>query len=119
MVIAAEDAVFSTPEMHHGIPPTLVMTALADVHRKALADLIYRGEPIDAATALSVGLVSQVAPMGGLEAACTALEGHLSSYDLHAIRVVKGFLGKPGHLDPESLSELADYTLATAFSRPR
>jgi hypothetical protein len=38
---------------------------------------------------------------------------------VNAIRYIKGFAGKPGHLDPATLSELAGYTLATAFTRPR
>jgi len=43
----------------------------------------------------------------------------LRGYDGPAIRLVKQFLGKPGLLDPESLSELAGYSLATAFTRLR
>lgn len=119
MVIAADSAMFSTPEMKVGIAPTLVMTALADVHRKALAHLIYSGQPITADTALAVGLVSQVVPAASLDATVAQLCEQLRAYDVHAIQIIKQFLGKPGHTAPETLSDLADFMLATAFTRPK
>ena len=119
LVLAADTATFSTPEMLHGIAPTLVMTALQDVHRKALADLIYWGEPIDAQTALAVGMVSRVVPEQDLDTSLDKLKQRLLSYDVNAIQVIKNFLGKPGHMSADTLSDLADFTLATAFTRPR
>ncbi|MEM7406796.1 MAG: enoyl-CoA hydratase/isomerase family protein [Pseudomonadota bacterium] len=119
IVLATETATFSTPEMLHGIAPTLVMTALQDVHRKALADLIYWGEPVTAETALAIGLVSRVVPDDELDAAVDAYCERLEHYDTNAISVIKGFLGQPGHMHPDQLSDLADFTLATAFTRPR
>jgi enoyl-CoA hydratase len=119
LVLAADSARFSTPEMLHGIAPTLVMTALQDVHRKALADLIYWGEPIDAQTALAIGIVSRIVTADTLDDALDALKARLQSYDINAIQVIKGFLGKPGHMSADALSDLADFTLATAFTRPQ
>ena len=119
MVIAADSAIFSTPEMKVGIAPTLVMTALQDVHRKALAHLIFSGTPISAETALAVGLVSTVVPETSLEESAEQLCEQLRGYDVHAIQVIKQFLGKPGNTAPETLSDLADYMLATAFTRPK
>ena len=102
IALAAGDAQFALPEMDKGIPPTLVMCALADVN---------------AATALSTGIVSRVVPVGELDAALDALLESLRGYDTAQIRFIKGFAGKPGHVDPETLSDLAGYTLATAFTR--
>lgn len=119
MVLAADSATFSTPEMKVGIAPTLVMTALQDVHRKALAHLIFSGETITADTALAVGLASTVIPQASLEASAEQLCQQLRAYDVHAIHVIKQFLGKPGNTAPETLSDLADYMLATAFTRPK
>jgi enoyl-CoA hydratase/carnithine racemase len=119
VALADADARFALPEMDKGIPPTLVMCALADVSRKALVEMVYSCEAMDASTALAIGLVSRVAPAGGLDAALEALLARLRGYDVAQVRTVKGFAGKPGHVDPATLSDLAGYTLATAFTRPR
>jgi enoyl-CoA hydratase len=119
VVIAADDAGFALPEMGKGIPPTLVMCALADVHRKALVEMVYSCREVDAATALAVGIASRVVPADALDGALDDFLDALAGYDEHAVRYIKGFAGKPGHLDPETLSQLAGYTLATAFTRPR
>ena len=118
IALAAGDAQFALPEMDKGIPPTLVMCALADVNRKTLVDMVYSCGNVDAATALSTGIVSRVVPAGELDAALDTLLESLRGYDTAQIRFIKGFAGKPGHVDPETLSDLAGYTLATAFTRP-
>ena len=118
MALAADTAQFALPEMDKGIPPTLVMCALADVNRKTLVDMVYSCESVTAATALSAGIVGRVVPADALDAALDALLERLEGYDAAQIRFIKGFAGKPGHVDPETLSDLAGYTLATALSRP-
>lgn len=118
IAIAADDAQFALPEMDKGIPPTLVMCALADVNRKTLVDMVYSCARVDAAAAHSVGIVSRLAPAGELESALDALLDRLRQYDTAQVRFIKDFAGKPGHVDPDTLSELAGYTLATAFTRP-
>ena len=119
IALAADDAQFALPEMAKGIPPTLVMCALADVNRKTLLDMVYSCERVDAATALSAGIVSRLAPAGELEAVVDALLDRLQGYDAAQIRFIKGFAGRLGHVDPETLADLAGYTLANAFTRPR
>jgi enoyl-CoA hydratase len=119
LVIASDDASFALPEMAKGIPPTLVMCALADVNRKALVDMVYSCRELDAVTAQAVGIASRVVPAAALDDTVDELLASLAGYDLHAIRYIKGFSGKPGHLDPQSLSDLAGYTLDTAYTRPR
>lgn len=119
IAICEETSTFALPEMKSGIPPTLVISALARVARKAVADLVYSCRTVDAEYAHRVGLVSQVVAPGDMEAAVTELLSALRGYDSTAINIVKGFLDKPALLDPDSLSDLAGYTLATAFTRPR
>ena len=119
VVIAGDDARFALPEMARGIPPTLVMSALADVHRKTVVDMVYSCRELDAAGAVAAGIASRAVPAGELDAALAGFLASLDEYDEPAIRYVKGFAGKPGHLDPDTLSDLAGYTLATAFTRPR
>jgi len=119
LAYAADTAVFSTPEMKHGIAPTLVISALAQVNRKAYADMVLSADIVDADYALATGLISRIVDESELDESVDALIAKLDSYDRHAIRVIKGFLGKPGSMDADSLSDFADYTLSTAFTRPR
>ena len=119
VALAADDSQFALPEMDKGIPPTLVMSALADVNRKTLVDMVYSCATVDAAAALAAGIVSRCAPAAGLDAVLDELLERLRGYDAAQVRFIKGFAGKPGHVDPDTLSDLAGYTLATAMSRPR
>ena len=117
MVLASDDAQFALPEMAKGIPPTLVMTALRDVHRKTLLEMVYSCRAIDAASAHAAGLVSRVVPAAQLTDALTSLKACLDGYDTDQIRYIKGFADKPGKLAPDDLAALAGFTLATAMSR--
>jgi enoyl-CoA hydratase/carnithine racemase len=119
VAIAGEGARFALPEMAHGIAPTLAMSALAKVAPKAVANMVLSMNEIDAPTALSVGLVSEVVADDALDAAQAALLANLAGYDVAAIRTVKRFLAKAPGLDPETMSDLAGYTLATVATRPK
>lgn len=119
VAIAAEGARFALPEMAHGIAPTLAMSALSKVAPKALANMVYSMNEIDAPTALAAGLVSQVVPDDGLDDALAALLENLAGYDVASIRTVKRFLATGPGLDPETMSDLAGYTLATVNTRPK
>src|SRR3546814_3086195 len=103
--------------MKHGIPPSLAISALVPrVAAKTVADLVYSAEEIDASSAFAAGLISRVVPDGELDAAADRFLDGLRQYDVAAIRVIKGYIGKAGRLDPEAASDLAGYTLATARS---
>ncbi len=119
IAIAAEEARFALPEMAHGIAPTLAMSALAKVAPKALANMVYSIDEIDASTALSVGLVSQVTPTERLDDTLSSLLERLAGYDVAAIRTVKRFIATGPRLDPDTMSDLAGYTLATVNTRPK
>src|SRR6185312_5969884 len=63
VAIAAEDAVFTIPEMNHDIAPTLVMTALVErMPRNHLARMVITRDAIDGREAQALGLVSIVTP---------------------------------------------------------
>src|SRR3546814_5878045 len=65
VAIAAASARFALPEMKHGIPPTLAISALVPrVAAKTVADLVYSAEEIDASSAFAAGLISRVVPDG-------------------------------------------------------
>ncbi len=117
VTIAASDATFQLPEMHHGIPPCLAMGALAArVPRKAIVHLVYSAEPIDAAKALAIGLVSEVVPLAQLEASAAAMIEKLSAYPPAAVQAVKQFMRSAAALDGQAASDLAANLLATVVS---
>ena len=105
--------------MAHGIAPTLAMSALAKVAPKALAHMVYSMDEIDAQTALAVGLISRIAPADGLEDALGDLLEKLAGYDVPAVRAVKRFLATGPGLNPDTMADLAGYTLATVNTRPK
>src|SRR3546814_14231017 len=70
VAIAAASARFALPEMKHGIPPSLAISALVPrVAAQTVADLVYSAEEIDASSAFAAGLISRVVSDGELDAA--------------------------------------------------
>ncbi len=119
IAIAADSARFALPEMAHGTAPTLAMSALAKVNPKALTNMVLSMEEIDALTALAVGLVSKVVPADGLDEALDTFLEKMAGYDVAAIQTIKRFAATGLTLDPNTMSDLAGYTLATVNTRPK
>jgi enoyl-CoA hydratase len=93
ITIADADATFQIPEMTHSIMPTMVMSALIDrVPAKAMAYLVYTASVIDAPAALGFGIVSAVAPAGGLDAAVAQAEAALAHAPGAATAGIKDYL---------------------------
>ena len=64
LLVAADPATFGTPEINVGLWPMMVMAIVGrNLTRKRAAELYMTGERIDAATALSWGLVNRVVPL--------------------------------------------------------
>ena len=64
LLVAADTATFGTPEINVGLWPMMVMAIVGrNLTRKRAAELYMTGERIDAATALSWGLVNRVVPL--------------------------------------------------------
>jgi len=120
VTIASDDATFVLPEMTRGIPPCLAMSALARrVPRKALAHLVYSAEPIDARTALAIGIVSRVVPKAELDAAAKAFVDKLVGYSAPMIRTVKEYMRSAPELEPQAAADLASNIMATVLSSRR
>jgi enoyl-CoA hydratase len=120
ITLASDDAVFQLPEMHHGIPPCLAMSALAPrVLRKAIVHMVYSTDPIDAATALAIGLVSRVVPRAELDAAASALVSKIAHYDAAPAAAVKQYMRFAPGLDSAAAAELAGNLLANVVSSRR
>lgn len=108
IVLAADNAKFSLPEMHErGLPPSLAMTALIDrVSYRTLAYLVYGTQEIDAQTAFNAGLVSRVEPAKQLHANADAFAEHICSQPLDSIRAVKNYLRLAPPMAPDGRAAL-------------
>jgi cyclohexa-1,5-dienecarbonyl-CoA hydratase len=73
-VLASDDSSFATPEILVGCYPPVALARFSSLigYRRA-ADMILTGRNLTAQEALSVGLISRVAPREQLESALTAL----------------------------------------------
>jgi enoyl-CoA hydratase/carnithine racemase len=70
IVIASDDSVFGTPEVNVGLWPMMIGALIfRNVPRKKAMEMILLAERINAADALSMGLITRVAPAGGLDSA--------------------------------------------------
>lgn len=76
--IAADTAIFATPEIAIGLFPLFILPGMiAAVGRRNALDLALTARRIDAAEALSMGLVGKVVPRDRLDAEVAALAAQL------------------------------------------
>jgi enoyl-CoA hydratase/carnithine racemase len=79
LAVASQEATFGTTEIRVGLWPMMVSAELArSIGRKHALDLMVTGRRIDAAEALSMGLVNRVVPAASLEAETMALAAQLA-----------------------------------------
>lgn len=117
LTIASDRARFQLPEMAHNIMPTIAMSALIDrVARKALLYLVYSTEEIDAAGALSFGLISNVVSGDKLESAVDHLMEGLKKRPLPALTAVKEYARFAYGMDTPSATDFAQNIHATINS---
>jgi enoyl-CoA hydratase/carnithine racemase len=117
VTLASEDAVFSVPEMDHGIPPTLVISALSGrVPYKGIAHLVLTGLPVTASRAEALGIVGAVLPGNALEDAVEAVVARLERTSSAASQGVKEFLRVAAALEPQAQSSLASSIIANVLS---
>jgi enoyl-CoA hydratase len=117
LTIAADNARFQLPEMHRDLPPTLAISALmARVPRKALTHLVYSMAEIDAATALQLGIVSQVVPLADLDGALAKLLATMTARSPEALVAVKDFFRAAPYMDPRGIADYAGNLLAAVLS---
>jgi enoyl-CoA hydratase len=117
LTIAADNARFQLPEMHRDLPPTLAISALmARVPRKALTHLVYSMAEIDAATALQLGIVSQVVPLADLDGALAKLLATMTARSPEALVAVKDFFRAAPYMDPRGTADYAGNLLAAVLT---
>jgi enoyl-CoA hydratase/carnithine racemase len=120
LAIAAEDATFALPEMDHHLPPTLAISAmLHKVPPKRILDLVYTRRVISAAEALSLGILSEVAPRGSLDSAVDETISTMLDRNRAALVGVKEYMNGTLHADAYASARLASNLLASVLSSPR
>jgi len=114
VVLAADNAVLATPEVTLGLPPAqiapFVTARLGD--RQALR-LMASGQRVSAVEALRIGLVDEVVPASGIEAALQTWQERLQRAEPQALRATKAILSRRR---ASSLGETLDFA-AEAFAR--
>jgi enoyl-CoA hydratase/carnithine racemase len=95
LIIAAPSAIFSLPFVDLALVPeaasSLLLPALIGRHRAAKH--LVLGDPFDAETALSYGLVSEIVPEEELEARVGAIAARIAAKPPEAVRLTKKLLG--------------------------
>jgi pimeloyl-ACP methyl ester carboxylesterase/enoyl-CoA hydratase/carnithine racemase len=106
--VAASDSRFDAPELEKQFTPGLLMSALSGrIHAKATARLVLTTRPIDAPTALAVGLISEVVEPGELAGAQKAFTALMNGRSPLALAGIKRFLRESPKLSHEDCSALA------------
>ncbi len=119
LTIAADTARFALPEMDINLPPTLAMSAvLGKLPPKRLLHMVYTRRAIDAAEALMLGLVSEVAPRAALDEAVARTLASITDRSRAALCAVKEYMTVAPHADPLGASRLAANLLAAVLASP-
>lgn len=117
LAVAADTARFAFTEMEHNLPPTLAMSAVLEkIPFKSLMHMVLTREEIDGNAALRLGLVSQVAPRAGLDAAAAATVARMTDRDRAALCAVKEYQNAAWNLDAHSAARLGAGIIATVLS---
>lgn len=111
IAIAAEEAKFGLPEVKVGVFPMIVSALL--MHRLGIADrdlceLSMIGEPIDAARALEMKLISRVVPRSELEEQTARIAEALADRSPTALRLGKAALGRMRSMAPDAALAYAE-----------
>lgn len=104
IAISCPEATFAMSEVQLGLVPAVISVSLQRVVSfRALQRYLLTGEVFGAQEAALIGLVSEVAPLGGLDDAVSNIEGELSSGAPSAIAGTKALLHDVSALDIASL----------------
>lgn len=88
LVVAAEDAVFGTPEVDVGLWPHMITVPLVrSMPPKRALELMMTGRRVDAAEAERIGFVHRVVPVDGLDGAVDELAAALAAKSPTALRL--------------------------------
>jgi enoyl-CoA hydratase/carnithine racemase len=107
LAVAAEEAHFATPGVNIGLFCSTPMVALTRaVPRKQAMEMLLTGDPIDAGTALRLGLVNRLAPTAQVMEEALALAAEIIAKSALVLKIGKEAFYRQAEL---GLSEAYDY----------
>src|SRR5215470_4209961 len=117
VTIASNDAQFQLPEMEHGIPPCLAMSALlGNLSPKAIMYLVYSTELVDAQRALTMGLLSKVVAGRDLEKEADAFIQKTLGRVPASVPAVKEYMRSAPRMEPQAAADFGSNLLAGVLS---
>lgn len=115
IVVMAQSARLGYPEVRHGMVPISVMPLLIHAANPKLAfELLAVGDDVDAAQALSLGLVNKVVPDAELQDHVRALAERLATYDHSCLSLTKQLFHK---MVGRPLGDAVEIALAASRAR--
>lgn len=106
--VAAENAVFSLPEMSHGLPPLIVFTYLFRfVPYKRAFELAVTSRKISAKEASEAGILTEIAPAGAALKRALEVANQMAAFDPKAMSLLRKFGRKAADVHSEHLSQHA------------
>jgi pimeloyl-ACP methyl ester carboxylesterase/enoyl-CoA hydratase/carnithine racemase len=117
--VAASDSRYDAPELDKQFAPGLLMSALSQrIHPKAVARLVLSMRTVDAATALSMGLVGEVVAANTLDSVRQEFVALMNSRAPLALIGIKRYLREAGDLQRDARAALAaEVTAESVASR--
>src|SRR3984885_7430481 len=106
--VAANNAVFSLPEMSHGLPPLIVFTYLFRfVPYKRAFELAVTSRQISAQEASDAGILTDIVPAGTTLQRALEVAEKMAAYDPKALGLLRRFGREAASVHSESKSEHA------------
>lgn len=106
-VIMSTDARVSFPEVHHGIPPTIVLSHYRYVlSRIVLLDLILTGREVGGREAVELGLATRAVEPSELDDVVRTLAEEVAGYGDRTLRTIKRFMNASDGMDPRDAPTL-------------
>ena len=117
MVVASDDSSFGYPGVPNlAAPPGMHVWHLQKlIGRMRAAELILTGDPIDAAEAGRLGLVTKVVPRAELESKTTELAKRLAAMSPLALKVTRDLIYEMENMDFKDVPRLALKATSGAF----
>jgi enoyl-CoA hydratase/carnithine racemase len=118
LAVASTDATFATSGINNGLFCGTPSVAVGrNVGAKRALDMLFTGQPIDAATALRDGLVSRLAPPDKLDAETMAFAQHIAQQPPQQIASGKAMFYAHMAMDLEQAYAYATDFMAGAIQR--
>jgi len=119
LIVASEQAGFGTPEVNVGVFPFMIMALVyRNVGRKQANEMLLLGEQMTAAQAHAAGIVNEVVPAAGFDAAVSDWAGKLAAKSPLMMRLGKDAMFRQMDMPLSSTRSTTCTTTSRSRSRP-